>query len=108
MRQVTTMGGSQPRWRSDGKELFYVGPDARLMAVPIAFGVKSETLDAGAPVPLFRTRLASGEKIGSILMPTTPQYVVASDGRFLMNLAVEEASPPPITVVLNWDAALKK
>jgi hypothetical protein len=105
--QVSTMGGSQPRWRSDGKELFYVGPDARLMAVPLAFGVKSETLDAGTPVPLFRTRLASGEKIGSILM-STPQYAVASDGRFLMNLAVEEANPPPITVVLNWDATLKK
>ena len=107
VRQVSAMGGSQPRWRSDGKELFYVGPDARLMAVPIAFGVKSETLDAGVPVPLFRTRLASGENIGSISM-STPQYVVAPDGRFLMNLAVEEASPPPITVVLNWDAALKR
>ena len=78
------------------------------MAVPITFGAKSETLDAGVPVPLFRTRLASGENIGSNLM-STPQYVVASDGRrFLMNVAVEEATPPPITVVLNWDAALKK
>jgi Tol biopolymer transport system component len=107
VRQVSTLGGSQPRWRSDGKELFYVGPDARLMAVPIAFDVESETLDVGAPVPLFRTRLASGENIGSNLM-SAPQYVVASDGRFLMNLAVEEATPPPLTVVLNWDAALKK
>jgi hypothetical protein len=36
-----------------------------------------------------------------------PQYAVASDGRFLMNLTLE-ATAPPITVVLNWDAALKK
>ena len=56
----STAGGSQPRWRPDGKELFYVAPDARLMAVPIAVGVDAQTLEAGAPVPLFRTRLASG------------------------------------------------
>ena len=51
--QVSTAGGSQPRWRSDGKELFYVAPDARLMAVPIAVGADSQTLESGAPVPLF-------------------------------------------------------
>lgn len=37
-----------------------------------------------------------------------PQYAVASDGRFLMNMTVEATTAPPITVVLNWDAALKK
>ena len=61
--QVSTAGGSQPRWRPDGKELFYVAADARLMAVPIAVGVDPQTLKAGAPVPLFRTRLASGASI---------------------------------------------
>jgi dipeptidyl aminopeptidase/acylaminoacyl peptidase len=105
MWQVSTAGGSQPRWRPDGKELFYVAADAHLMAVPIAVGVDPQTLERSVPVPLFRTRLASGTNIGP---SSTPQYAVASDGRFLMNVAVEEATPPPITVVLNWETALKK
>ena len=104
--QVSTAGGSQPRWRPDGKELFYVAPDGRLMAVPIAVGA-DPTLEAGAPVPLFRTRLASGASIASSGC-SKPQYAVAPDGRFLMNMTVEEATASPITVVLNWDVALKK
>jgi serine/threonine protein kinase len=106
-RQMSTAGGRQPRWRPDGKELFYVAADARLMAVPIGVGADPQTLEVGAPVPLFRTRLASGANI--LVGPQSkPQYAVASDGRFLMNMAVEGATAPPITVVLNWDAALKK
>ncbi len=76
--QVSTAGGSQPRWRPDGKELFYVAPDARLMAVPIAVGADPQTLEQGAPVPLFRTRLASGANISGLM--SKPQYAVASDG----------------------------
>jgi dipeptidyl aminopeptidase/acylaminoacyl peptidase len=106
-RQLSTAGGSQPRWRPDGKELFYIAPDARLMAAPIAIGADRQTLDVGAPVPLFRTRLASGANI-PVGSQSKPQYAVASDGRFLMNMAVEGATAPPITVVLNWGAALKK
>jgi hypothetical protein len=105
--QVSTAGGSQPRWRRDGKELFYVAPDARLMAVPIAVGADRQTLEAGAPVPLFATRLASGSNIPGGVM-SKPQYAVAPDGRFLMNVAVEGATASPITVVQNWTAALKK
>jgi dipeptidyl aminopeptidase/acylaminoacyl peptidase len=107
--QVSTAGGSQPRWRPDGKELFYVAPDGRLMAVPIAVGADRQTLEAGAPAPLFPTRLASGGaniSLGSTL--SKPQYAVALDGRFLMNVAVEGATASPITVVLNWDTSLKK
>jgi hypothetical protein len=104
--QVSTAGGSQPRWRTDGKELFYVAPDTQLMAVPIIVEADRQTLDAGAPVPLFRTRLASGANIPGGVM-SKPQYSVAADGRFLMNVAVEGASAPPITVVLNWAVALK-
>jgi hypothetical protein len=73
----------------------------------MAVGADSQTLEAGAPVPLFATRLASGVNIPGGVM-SKPQYAVASDGRFLMNVAVEGATAPPITVVLNWDAALKK
>ncbi len=106
--QVSTApaGGSQPRWRPDGKELFYVSADARLMAVPIAVGLDPQTLQIGTPVPLFKTRLAGGGGIpgGS---QSKAQYAVASSDRFLMNLGVE-ATASPITIVLNWDAALKK
>jgi dipeptidyl aminopeptidase/acylaminoacyl peptidase len=103
--QVSTAGGSQPRWRPDGKELFYVAADARLMAVPIAVGADPSTLKAGAPVPRFRTRLVGGANISGV----RPQYAVASDGqRFLMNVSVEGTTAPPITVVLNWDVPLKK
>jgi len=104
--QVSMAGGNQPRWRPDGKELFYVAPDGRLMAVSIGVGADKQTLETGAPVPLFATRLASGSGITGVV--TKPQYAVAPDGRFLMNVAVEEATGSPITVVLNWDAELKK
>jgi Tol biopolymer transport system component len=103
--QVSMAGGNQPRWRPDGKELFYVAPDGLLMAVSIEVGA-DKTLETGAPVPLFATRLASGSGITGVV--TKPQYAVAPDGRFLMNVAVEEATGSPITVVLNWDAELKK
>ena len=106
-RQVTTAGGSQPRWRPDGKELFYVGLDGRLMAVPIAVGADRQ-LETGTAVALFRTQLATGANINSGVTGSKAQYAVAPDGRFLMNMTVEAATATPITVVLNWDAALKK
>ena len=106
--QVSTAGGVQPQWRPDGKELFYVAPDARLMAVPIAVGADRQTLEAGAPAPLFPTRLASGANISVGAALSKPQYAVAPDGRFLMNVSVDGPSDSPITVVVNWDAGLKK
>ena len=104
---VSTAGGSQPRWRLDGKELFYIAGDGHLMAVPVAAGVDAQELQLGSAVPLFRPRLASGSNILSGVL-SKPQYAVASDRRFLMNVVVEGAPAPPITVVLNWDAALTK
>jgi hypothetical protein len=102
--QVSTGGGSQVRWRPDGKELYYIAPDARLMAVPVGAGKDGQTLDVGVQAPLFRTRLASGSNVIS----AKPQYAVASDGRFLLNVRVDEDTAPPLTVVLNWQEALKK
>jgi Tol biopolymer transport system component len=105
-RPVTTAGGTQPRWRPDGKELFYVGLDGRLMAVPIAIGADRQ-LEVGAAVALFTAQLATGPNINSA-GGTRAQYAVASDGRrFLINRSVGEATASPITVVLNWDTALK-
>jgi Tol biopolymer transport system component len=103
--QMSTAGGSQVRWRHDGKELFYLAPDQRLMAVPIAVAADGQTLTGGEPAALFMTHLAQGAAITG----TRSQYAVAADGRFLMNVIVEETAPtPPITVIVNWAARLKK
>ena len=97
---VSTNGGSEPKWRGDGKELFYLGADRKLMSVPIAAG---GTLEAGVPKALFET------KVGSINPEYRNQYAVSKDGnRFLINAVSAGASSPPITVVLNWTAGLKK
>jgi dipeptidyl aminopeptidase/acylaminoacyl peptidase len=98
---VSTHGGSQPRWRRDGTELFYVAPDDRLMVVSID-SAAGQKLGTGKPIPLFRTRLVGVD---------TPkqQYAVAPDGqRFLMNVLAEETNVPPITIVQNWDQELKQ
>jgi Tol biopolymer transport system component len=94
-RQVSSAGGMQPRWRRDGRELFYVALDGTVMAVPIA---AAPAPAAGMPVPLFRATLSPS--------PNVPQYDVTADGaRFLV---LEPSSPggEPITFVLNWAAGL--
>jgi serine/threonine protein kinase/Tol biopolymer transport system component len=106
--EVSSGAGTQPRWRLDGKELFYVAADGRLMAVPITVGSDGQTLQPGTPAPLFLTHLASGGNISIPVGNSKPQYAVASDGRFLMNVAVDGENTPPISVVLNWNAALNK
>jgi eukaryotic-like serine/threonine-protein kinase len=106
--QVSTAGGTQPRWQRDGSELFYVAPDNRLMAVTIRAGSIAGTIDAGAPVVLFATRLASGAAIGSAGNVPSAQYSVAANGRFLMNVDAGQPVTSPITVVLNWGAALTR
>jgi serine/threonine protein kinase len=99
--QVSTGGGVQPRWRADGKEIYFIAPDAKLMAVPIEVGVhqdKSFTFEAGKPVALFSTRITGG----FITNGFKHQYAVSRDGRFLINQPSEEFGLAPITVILNW------
>src|SRR5215471_8738595 len=94
--RVSVEGGAQPRWRGDGKELFFLAPDNRLMSVPVRLSREGDAADIGAPVPLFAARL-SGLNHG----PTIWNYVASSDGqRFLMDSPAEVTSP--ITLVLNW------
>jgi Tol biopolymer transport system component len=107
-RQVSTAGGTQPRWQRQGHELYYVAPDSRLMAVPIRLASNAHAPDAGAPVVLFPTRLASGAGITPAGFDSRAQYAVAPDGRFLLNVDATDAVTSPITVVLNWTAGLKK
>jgi Tol biopolymer transport system component len=96
-RQVSLAGGMQPRWRRDGKELFYLAADGMLMAADIS---SSAPPMSGMPRPLFQTRLSPS--------PNVPQYDVTADGsRFLV---IEPATPggEPITFVLNWAAPLNR
>ena len=97
-RQVSASGGSQAVWRRDGKELFYVGADNRLMAVPTRL---IGGLDVGAPKALFDSRLAASST-------DIPLFDASSDGtRFLLSLRDEEGRSPSMHVVLNWKAALR-
>jgi eukaryotic-like serine/threonine-protein kinase len=94
-RRISTAGAAQPRWRRDGKELFYLAGDKSLMAVPVKAGDKFET---GEAISLF--------KVDSIVADS---YDVSSDGqRFLMNIAERKTQSMPFTVVLNWTSDLKR
>lgn len=93
--QVSTAGGTQVRWSADGKEIFYVAPDGRMMAAAIATGGASAEVKLA--VPLFQTHLATGINV----VGNKPQYAVARDGRFLLNTAIESPSAP-IVVAVNW------
>jgi hypothetical protein len=96
--QISTSGGIQTRWRRDGKELYYIAPDGKLMAVRIT--AKGAMLDAGIPVALFQTRIWGG---GTNAF-NRQQYDVAPDGRFLISVTPEDPMNTPITLLLNWKA----
>ena len=92
---ISAAGGNKPRWRHDGKELFYLALDGKMTAVPVKSGA---TFEPGVPVPLFEAHTSG----------FTP-YDVSPDGRFLINTPVDsDASSTPITVVLNWQVGSKK
>jgi hypothetical protein len=101
LRQVSSKGGLQPEWRRDGRELFYLAPDKRLMVVDAGAGT---AFDPGPPKALFGTRMMSLE-----VQPTARTYAAADGGqRFLLANATQQAQVEPIRVVLNWAAALGK
>ena len=106
--QISTAGGSQPRWRPDGKELFYVASDGHLMVAPITVALSGQAIQPGAPETLFVPRLSSGTWISATAYQARSQYAVSRDGRFLMNVAVDEGTTSPINIVLNWDTVLKR
>jgi Tol biopolymer transport system component len=94
-KRVSTNGGTAAQWRADGRELFYLAPDSRLLAVPVAPS-DDGALNVGAATALFTARVGSVE--GGFLNPVIP----SSDGqRFLVDAVVEE-QVPPIVVILNW------
>jgi Tol biopolymer transport system component len=94
--RISTAGGSQPAWRQDGKELFYLASDNKLMSVAVKSGT---TFEAGSPTVLFRIDPSGGGGF----------YDVSRDGqRFLVNTSLTRAETLPITVVVNWTSSLKR
>ena len=78
------------------------------MATPVVSAADGLSLAPGAPAALFPVRLASGTSVTTGTYSGRPQYAVARDGRFLVNLDVESEATPPIAIVLNWDAPFRK
>jgi eukaryotic-like serine/threonine-protein kinase len=94
--QISKTGGTHPKWRGDGKELFYQGADRKMMAVELK---RSGTLQVDVPHPLFDTHITN----------SLVRFAVTRDGqRFLIPTPISEASATPATVVLNWTAGIKR
>ena len=100
---ISTGGGTQPQWRKDGTELFYLAADQMLMAVPVKLGrPPAEPFQPGSPKPLFALPQYLGGFVGR-------DYAVSNDGqKFLVSTVEGSGESPPLTVVLNWQAGLKK
>ena len=94
-RQIASKGGgSSSHWRADGKELYYLAPDGTMMAVDVTY---SHSLELAAARSLFQTPRG------------TTGWDVAADGkRFLLAAPAQQSAQTPFTVVLNWQAGLKK
>lgn len=95
--QISTSGGYQPRWRRDGKEIFYLAPSNAITAVEVS--VRADTFHVGSAKPLFQT----------LPLRNGSAYDVTGDGqRFLVNLLLQQQSSDPMTLVINWPAALPR
>ena len=94
--QVSNGGGQFPAWSPDGRELFYVSADSKLMAVKLK--VDADAVAPSTPVALFEVHL---QGLGT--------SAVAPDGkRFLVSVPVDSAGQQPLEVIVNWPALIKK
>jgi Tol biopolymer transport system component len=99
-RRVSTNGGSEPKWRANGQELFYIAGDGQLMSVPVK--TSGAGIEFGTPRALFKTRLFGQQAI-------LHEFDVTPDGqRFIVGTLIGEPKAPPPTVILNWTAELNK
>lgn len=98
--RISTGGGNEPVWRSDGNELFYDAPNGIIMGVSLERGT---TLRPGTPTPVFKTQI--GRRIPR-KFPSEPTYAVSNDGRFLMITLADERAMRP-TVLFNWPSLLE-
>jgi len=96
---VSTAGGADPLWGEDGKELYYIAADGKLMAVEIA---TNPVFQAGVPKALFQTPLPPSSA-------AREPWAMTPDGkRFFLLAPAGQIAQAPFTVVLNWQAGLKK
>jgi serine/threonine protein kinase/Tol biopolymer transport system component len=104
--QISPAGGAFPRWNRNGRELFYIAADGKLMSVPIASN--GANFERGNPKALFDVRLPGTVVTGGI--STFKPYDVSPDGqRFLVIVTTQDrATSAPLTVVVNWQANLKQ
>jgi eukaryotic-like serine/threonine-protein kinase len=100
---VSNGGGTQPRWSHDGKELFYFTPSQTLMDVAVS--TSGGTLQLGVPKALFRAPVIGG--VGGATGDSW-RWDISRDGqRFLINTALDDTASSPITVLLNWQSAMR-
>jgi Tol biopolymer transport system component len=96
---ISNNGGGHPRWRGDGRELYYMTLDGQLMAVEIS---TSPVFQAGAPKLLFRTA------VGATATLTSFAWDLTADGKRFVFPSPSASAQGPFTAVLNWQAGLKK
>ena len=94
---ISTRGGADPQWRADGRELFFLATDQKLMAVAVTPG---ETFEAGIPLPLFQTSVTGLTDVRTHYQPT------ADGQQFLVNGVGSGERGSPTQVVVNWPARL--
>ena len=98
---ISVGGGTQPEWRRDGKELFYISADGKLMVVDI--GSSGSTLTAGVPRSLFDVEIPESSA------PYANDYAVTADGQhFLVNSLVDQPTLPTLSVIVNRAASLQQ
>ena len=95
--QISTRGGGEPHWSADGKELFFLDPDGMLMSMEVTSGEWQRS----APTPHFRLLVS---EIGGKL-----DYSLSPDGQSIaVNVFVADPAIPPIEMVVNWPALLRR
>lgn len=101
-QMISQGGGLQPQWPHDGKELFYITPDSKLVAVPVS--TTPTFRSTGAPEALFTVPIS-----GIGFAYAQQRWATMPDGqKFLINSVRPEAASEPISVILNWMELLKK
>jgi Tol biopolymer transport system component len=99
--QVSSQGASEPAWRGDGKELYFLSPDDSIMSVRL--NPAGSRIEASAPTRLFQVRTAG------IRRPYLTHYVASADGRrFLVNAATGDPAPPMVSVLVNWTNLIRR
>jgi hypothetical protein len=98
---VSKGGGMGPRWGSYGKELYYRTLDGKIMVVKVTAGITFEKPEILCPAPPDPSEQA--------ILYGFPSWDITADGnRFIIPVPVADSTPPPFTIILNWQSLLKK